>query len=367
MAFPSQMKNAKSTRVRLQLASAPYFVDDDPNNPNRRTDANGKFQFIVSNSASGQGLDFFVQLIGKDGTPESDPIHFPFPAGEGRWVIVTMGSESQPSPDGGGDGTDHTPQVPPVPDLNFDPRLTTEIGAAVQKANVVPGQAYWKLISAQYQDPEESGGNVSIVCFVQDDRGIPLPAQPVTLVTTGGDTATQITDERGHCDHPMGHGSNFDPGRGMHGPLSVHVGGLPSDTVIGMGLPLNRHVQYILVWRRVTSWRSSTAPASRDRSSSRQNHQCPNRHTGTSYQFRNNSDSLPVGLDGSYNFLNVKTGEYALELNSGQVIKSPLAVIAGQVVTADFEIPVSMPPPGNLRGRISDAPAGARLELRFSA
>src|SRR5438094_4366451 len=55
----------------------PYFVDDDPNNPNRRTDASGKFQFIVANPAPANRLDFFVQVLGPGDAPASLPIHFP--------------------------------------------------------------------------------------------------------------------------------------------------------------------------------------------------------------------------------------------------------------------------------------------------
>jgi hypothetical protein len=78
----------------------PYFVDDDPTHADRRTDASGKFQFIVANGAPTNGLDFFVQVLGAEGQPESAPVHFPFTAGEAQWVVVTLqSSEAMPERD----------------------------------------------------------------------------------------------------------------------------------------------------------------------------------------------------------------------------------------------------------------------------
>ncbi len=226
----------------------PYFVDDDPNNPNRRTDATGKFQFSVSGGPPAKRLDFFCRVMGANGQPESAPIQFPFPAGETHWVTVTLTADAlpaptpspSPSPAPAPAPAPSPAPTPATPDLDLDPRLAQLLGVAVNKANVSQGQNYWKLISAKYQDPDESGGNVNIVCFVQDEHGNPLPGARVTLRTSAGDTATQVTDGQGHCDHPMSAGSNFDPGRGERGPLTVFVEGLPSDNVNGMGLPLRR-------------------------------------------------------------------------------------------------------------------------------
>ncbi len=68
----------------------PYFVDDDPDSPNRLTDSSGKFQFIVANPAPSDPLDFYVQVVGEGGVAQSDPVHFPFPQNEARWVTVTL-------------------------------------------------------------------------------------------------------------------------------------------------------------------------------------------------------------------------------------------------------------------------------------
>jgi hypothetical protein len=68
----------------------PYYEDVEANSPRPHTDLNGKFQFIVANSAPAQPLDFYVQPVGQDDNPQSEPVHFPFPPHEGSWVQVTM-------------------------------------------------------------------------------------------------------------------------------------------------------------------------------------------------------------------------------------------------------------------------------------
>lgn len=240
---PAPNKKIKISAGPPPTGEPPYFVDDDPNNPNRRTDGNGKFQFIVANGAPNQRLDFWVQVIGSDGAPESKPIHAPFPAGEARWVILTAAPEgAAPEPD--------DPDKPrPVPDLQLDPRLASQANVKLKLAELAPNTKYWKLISALFQDPDESGGNVNIIVFVQDERGMPIPGQRV-FQTFGNDRAPGTTDERGHVEFPMSGDSSFSPDRGETGPYSIVVDGLATDQVLGMGLPLKRHVQYILTYRR---------------------------------------------------------------------------------------------------------------------
>jgi hypothetical protein len=333
----------------------PYFVDDDPNNPNRRTDAGGKFQFIVANGAPAQRLDFFARVLGSDGNPESAPIHFPFPAGQAQWVIVTLAEEGAPASSGVGDGQN----APAIPDAAIDPRLAQELRVAVNALAPTAGTKYWKLISAQYQNPDESGGGVNIVCFVQDENGNPMPGTRVTLKTTGGDTATQITDERGHCDHPMGAGSSFAPDRGERGPLTVFVEGLPSDEVSGMGLPLRRHAQYILTWRRVTAHVQETptpAPAPPPAPTSPVTPPPPpptgmirgrisNASAGARLVLKSPARTLDalVASDGLYSFTNVPVGTYTLELTGIGVINPALHVVANQTIVFDY--PPATPAP----------------------
>lgn len=335
----------------------PYFTDDDPNNPNRRTDAGGKFQFIVANGAPAQRLDFWVRVLGSDGNPESAPVQFPFPAGQAHWVIVTLGQEGAPVPPNNGGGQ---PNVPPVPGATVDPRLAQELRVAVNALNPAPGATYWKLISAQYQNPDESGGGVNIVCFVQNENGNPMPGQRVTLRTSAGDTATQVTDERGHCDHPMGAGSSFAPDRNERGPLTVFVEGLPSDDVNGMGLPLRRHVQFILTWRRVTVQAAESpaplpAPPPVPETPPATTPPAPptgvvrgrisNAPAGARLVLKSPARTLDalVASDGLYSFTNVPPGNYTLELSGVGVINPVLNVAANQATLFDYP-PVSTAP-----------------------
>lgn len=332
----------------------PYFTDDDPNNPNRRTDGNGKFQFIVANGAPAQRLDFWVQVLGSDGSAESTPFQFPFPAGEARWVIVTAAPEGSPTPD--------NPDQPVVtPDLQLDPRLATQVNVKVQLAQLAPNTPYWKLISAQYQDPDESGGNVNIVVFVQNENGSPARGQQV-FQTFGGDRAPGSTDERGHVEFPMSGDSSFAPDRGESGPYSIVVDGLPNDQLLGMGLPLRRHVQYILTYRRavfaaqqqpppvtpppvtpppVTPPPVTPPPAPTGNLRGRIN----NAPAGARLVLKTAGRTLDalVASDGLYSFTSVPVGTYSLELSNVGVINPALNITANQTVSFDY--PVAPPAP----------------------
>ncbi len=104
----------------------PYFVDDDPNNPNRRTDANGKFQFSVAGGAPDNRLDFFCRVVDNNDQSLSAPIPFPFPAGLAQWIIVTVAADSTPALD-----TD-TPPPSTTPEIESSTEL------AVQEATPLP-------------------------------------------------------------------------------------------------------------------------------------------------------------------------------------------------------------------------------------
>lgn len=78
-----------------------YFTDDDPNNPNRRTDVNGRFQFSVAGGVPDARLDFFCRVMDNSDQPASAPIPFPFPAGLAQWIIVTLAADAT-SANGGG-------------------------------------------------------------------------------------------------------------------------------------------------------------------------------------------------------------------------------------------------------------------------
>lgn len=351
---PAPNKKVKIYAGPPPTGEPPYFVDDDPNNPNRRSDGNGKIQFIVANGAPDQRLDFWVQVLGNDGAPESAPLHFPFPAAQARWVIVTAALKGSASPD--------DPNAPVVtPGLELDPRLADLVRVSVKSAQPAPDSKYWKLISAQYQDPDESGGNINIIVFVQDERGAPLPGQRI-IQKFPGDQATAITDERGHAEFPMSGDSSFSPDRGENGPYAALVDGLPSDQVVGMGLPLKRHVQYILTYRRATfasqpdpapapvptpptptpaTPTAPTPPPTTPAPTGNLRGRIMNTQAGARLVLKSLNRTLDalVGSDGLYSFTNVPVGSYTLELAGVGVINPALNITANQSVTFDYPPP----------------------------
>ncbi len=143
--------------------------------------------------------------------------------------------------------------LPKLPDLDAAPlefewdwRLDA-LGVCVEPANVAPGQEYWKLVRAVYQDPGESGGNHHIYYTVLDERG-----QPVTYQTVWqgwpDDKTDATTNEQGETNIPLW--ASYAPDRGETGSYSAWVDGWACDRVTGMGLPLKRHVNFLLTWQR---------------------------------------------------------------------------------------------------------------------
>jgi hypothetical protein len=107
------------------------------------------------------------------------------------------------------------------------------------------------LIEALYRGPGEStppslpGGDHHIYLEVIDESGNRIVGQRV-IVQNGG-TATLVI---GNNPYPE-YGANF-PMYGMLGSYTAWVEGLPSDKVVGMGLPMNQHVTFYLTFQRAT-------------------------------------------------------------------------------------------------------------------
>ncbi|RIK21176.1 MAG: hypothetical protein DCC52_14255 [Chloroflexi bacterium] len=147
----------------------------------------------------------------------------------------------------------------------------------------------------------------------------------------------------------MGAGSSFAPDREERGPLTVFVEGLPSDDVNGMGLPLRRHVQYILTWRRVTAQAAETptpAPAPTPPPvtppppppSGNVRGRIGNAAAGARLVLKSAARALDalVASDGLYSFTNVPPGMYTLELSGVGVINPALSVTENQTSVFDY-------------------------------
>lgn len=146
----------------------------------------------------------------------------------------------------------------PVPTVWEMPPWTS-----AQPANVVSGETYWRLIQAVYFDEARAGGRVNIFTAALDETGKALAGIPVKLTwgievtqyvtrktETKRDPFLQPFDLEVIAEHEMGAGSSFSPERGERGGYKISIEGSSSDVVEGMGLPLRRHVAFLLVFQR---------------------------------------------------------------------------------------------------------------------
>lgn len=118
-------------------------------------------------------------------------------------------------------------------------------------ANVQPGQSFWRLVKVYWQNKEESGNDHTIYINVLDEHGNRMVGQPVEIRWQSGNLIVHTEDK------PMPeYGANF-PMYGTLGSYSVNIGGLPSDTIqgLGMGTPeqpaFTIHTNFLLTFQRV--------------------------------------------------------------------------------------------------------------------
>ena len=134
---------------------------------------------------------------------------------------------------------------------------------SVEDANVTSGQKYFRLVKAIYFAEASAGGRVNILVGVLDENGKELADIPVRMEWGAGEYTTRKTEDKRDpflipynlnliAAHDMAGGSSFSPDRGERGGYRVSVQDTPSDVVTGMGLPLRRHVAFLLVFQRTT-------------------------------------------------------------------------------------------------------------------
>jgi|GEM_PF-767630 len=131
-------------------------------------------------------------------------------------------------------------------EVEWDWRLDA-LNVAVEPAQVEAGLMYWKLVRAVYQGPGESNDTHQLVYTVVNERNEPVEYQKVKQGWSDGETEA-ITNEHGEAHIPLWLG--YAPDRDERGAYSAWVDGLPSDRVVGLGLPAKRHVSFLLTWRR---------------------------------------------------------------------------------------------------------------------
>ncbi len=137
------------------------------------------------------------------------------------------------------------PLVAVVGWLVWDERLD-DLNIDIIPAAAQPGQRYWKVIKAEFQNSQEGGGRHHIFIEVLDEAGKRIVGQPVEVLWSDG-SATVYTEDKPAPEYA----ANF-PMYGNLGGYALRIPGL-SETVTGMGLPGGKqHVVYNVVFQRVT-------------------------------------------------------------------------------------------------------------------
>lgn len=109
----------------------------------------------------------------------------------------------------------------------------------------------WQLVDFKYENENESGGRHNLYFTVVDENGAPLSG--VKVWQEWPDGRASETTRNGIADFGL-YGGPFYPDQGQVGAYSGYVADRSqSDVVTGMGLPANRHVNYLLTFQRVVS------------------------------------------------------------------------------------------------------------------
>jgi len=143
-----------------------------------------------------------------------------------------------------------TAAVRQQPPRNLDPRLSA-LNVSLQPAGVKPGQFYWRLIEARWQNEAEAAGDHTIYIEVLDEHGSRLVGHPVELQWQSGSLSVSTEDKPA----PV-YAANF-PMYNTLGSYSVKIPGLPSDTITGLGLgtpeqpAFTIHTNFFLTFQKV--------------------------------------------------------------------------------------------------------------------
>ncbi|MDQ7029768.1 MAG: carboxypeptidase-like regulatory domain-containing protein [Ardenticatenia bacterium] len=143
--------------------------------------------------------------------------------------------------------------------LEWDPRLD-DLQVTYRPAEEC-AQGCWRLVSARFEDVDESNGLHHIWARLLDADGQQVADRPWHVAWPDGDQRLMSKAAPDWADFAMYAG--YDPANGP-GPYRAYAGDdeRRSDVVLGMGLPLNQHVSFRLVWQWTDSPSASPTPAS---------------------------------------------------------------------------------------------------------
>ena len=144
-----------------------------------------------------------------------------------------------------------TPAMKQQAPRDLDPRISA-LNVGIEPAGVKPGQSYWRLTAARWENEQEAGGDHTIYVNLLDEGGGRVIGQPIEIKWVGG-SLNVVTENKPPNEFP----SNF-PMYNTLGSYSVSIPGLPSDTVVGLGLgsieqpDFKVHTNFFLTFQRVT-------------------------------------------------------------------------------------------------------------------
>jgi CRP-like cAMP-binding protein len=172
------------------------------------------------------------------------PTETPVPPTPVPQVARVVASAAQPLPS-------PTPAEQPQLPRTLDPRLSA-LNFVIEPVGVRPGQAYWRLTEARWQNEAEAAGDHTIYVQLLNEGGGRIIGQPVELRWSTG-SLTVMTEDKPPYEYP----ANF-PMYNTLGSYSVSVPGLPSDVIAGLGLGTPEdpwrtvHTNFFLTFQRVT-------------------------------------------------------------------------------------------------------------------
>jgi len=145
--------------------------------------------------------------------------------------------------------------VPTLPPRYIDPRLGTgpQVLPHLEQVRVIPanvarGQKFWRVTSLKFEDVNESGSDHTIYVKIFDENGKRTEAKVKWWGAGSGDLPDpeqKKADDICDCNYGL---FMFGDGYGVQ-----IVDQYPSDQVIGMIMPMKRHVNYRIEFRLTTN------------------------------------------------------------------------------------------------------------------
>ncbi len=138
----------------------------------------------------------------------------------------------------------------------WDPYLRY-LNVQVEEADVPEGGTYWRVMSGDAIPPPDEGfGDVKIWVQTQDENGHSIGGIPLRFFSAGG--TIQLTQTP--AEFIMG-GGNWIDFYNQIGPYWLAINdGRPTEVCKGLGLPVNQHFSYTIVFQRAIKGVTPTAP-----------------------------------------------------------------------------------------------------------